>query len=631
MSILTSVWRRVGTRLYLALAFTVVLTAVSSSVGVWYFERSVDASERVLMVTLPSQKASWESAREVDRLRLMGLGLVALSDAPEVSVDAVEVTASIQRLDELLGLVSGSEGLVTHRELVQEDFYSLAAVIDGLVLYRSAWEAVGLEADALRAALDGVGGEERLVLSAGLGAPDLAALDVSWVSMSALGERGVELSLVEDVYRVRAAQLELSSRGGELAESLSGRGGALEDSVAGLVALAEQESALALEESVKSFGQGRVVLAGISLLGMVAATLVAWFWVGQGVVQRLSRLSERMLLMAGGDIESPMPGGGQDEIGQLSDALEVWRQQSLEVRRLNLVERLYGELNDAHEELKRMQDRLVAQEKLAALGELVAGVAHEISNPLNFVQNFSRASADLYDELEETVGKYLDSMSEDDRGLVEEIADDLKDSLKRVEQNGARALEIVARMRDLGMAGGEPVASDLATVVRDSVRQSCRGFCDEWGDFEVEPVFDLDAGVGLVPLVARDFGRALGNLVQNSCYAMRVRCRDDEQHVPELRVSVSADGDQALVSVWDNGVGIGEEHLGRIFNPFYTTREGISGAGLGLPIAADVVRRLGGHITVDTEVGDHTEFVVQVPRRHAGARGTVGASASVSP
>ena len=140
--------------------------------------------------------------------------------------------------------------------------------------------------------------------------------------------------------------------------------------------LSRAEPSSTLGQALESFDEGRVLLAIISIVSFAAAAMAAWLWVGNAVVRRLSILSERMRGMAAGDLETPVPEISRDEIGQLPDALEHFRQQALEVQRLNLVERLYGELQETNAELTRMQARLVAQEKLAALGELVSGVAH---------------------------------------------------------------------------------------------------------------------------------------------------------------------------------------------------------------------------------------------------------------
>ena len=169
-------------------------------------------------------------------------------------------------------------------------------------------------------------------------------------------------------------QQQLAARSGiqELGAELRQSSPAFEATFSQLTDAAGRESAIALESTVGSFDQGRVLLAVISLASVIAATLAAWLWVGNGMVRRLSRLSERMRRMADGDLEMPVPEVGQDEIGELAHALEVFRQQALEVQRLNLVEQLYAELQEANDEMRRMQDRLVAQEKLASPGERVS-------------------------------------------------------------------------------------------------------------------------------------------------------------------------------------------------------------------------------------------------------------------
>ncbi len=302
-----------------------------------------------------------------------------------------------------------------------------------------------------------------------------------------------------------------------------------------------------------------------------------------------------MRAMATGDLETPVPEVGRDEIGELADALEVFRQQALEVQRLNLVERLYGELREANEELQRMQDRLVAQGKLAALGELVSGVAHEISNPLNFVKNFSEGSVELYSELAEMMKGYRDAMTEDDAASLDDISQELTECLDRVSTNGSRALAIVERMRGLGVVGGEPTLTDLNVALQTAAQTGCNTFQAEWEDFSVQPVFDLDASLERVPLIEPDFAQAVVNLVSNACYSMRLKKREmGDRYEPLLTASSRQVDDEVEVRIRDNGTGIADDMVDRIFNPFFSTREGAMGAGLGLPIAADVARRAGG-------------------------------------
>ena len=621
MRFLIDAWRRIGTRLYIALGFAVLLTLVSSMVGVYYFERSGDLNFKVRTESVPVLESAWSAAREGERIR--SLGLVLLGDpataSVESSVEAVE--AVLGRLETELAAVGAVPALSEDAQDVYDAAVDLAELVDHIALNRDALSEANTVASELRSRVEaasasaGANQAALAVLSRAFLASDEPELDRMWDEFAGLSVTGgVDTSLGEEVYVARGQQLALLSRDRELAVAFDGASASLTNSVSGLVVGAQVESSAALESSARSFDEGRLLLAMISVASVVAATLAAWLWVGNGLVRRLSRLSERMRGMAAGDIETPIPEVSRDEVGELAGTLEVWRQQALEVQRLNLVERLYGELREANAELERMQERLVAQGKLAALGELVSGVAHEISNPLNFVKNFTEGSLESYKELTEVLNDYRSQMKEDDVALLDEISEDLTDSLQRVHSNGTRAFAIVERMSGLGVVGGELVPTNLNNVLQTAVQTGCDTFRANWEDFNVKPQFDLDNSVDRIPLVAHDFSEAVVNLVTNACYAMRQR-RETEGDGYELVLTVSTrlvEGEVAI-RVRDNGTGIADDVVERIFDPFFSTREGIMGAGLGLPIAADVARRAGGDLSVVTVYGEYAEFTLTLP------------------
>ena len=607
MSFFLNAWRRIGARLYLALGFSVLLTVFSGSLGVWYFERAGDSI--ALLDSGPSAALElvplvYSEARMVERV-----GWRALAGRSGL-VDRSVVDASLGETDRLLAGVIGSPGIDSARRGFRDVVYDLAGLVDELLLLDG---EIGEAEDvllSLSVRVSSLPMDSREVLQSALAAGSVPELDELWPDMSVLP---VDPELVQEVYAVWARRLALQDR--REAAFLLFQEGLADLSRAELVL--QQSTSGANEESVDaaaaSFDNGRFYLTAISVVGILAATLVAWFWVGRGVVLRLSRLSERMRGMARGDIDTPVPEVGRDEIGELAGALEVWRQQAIEVQRLNLVEKLYGELREAHDELGRMQERLVAQEKLAALGELVSGVAHEISNPLNFVKNFSEGSQELCVQLSDMIGEYRAQMTDDDQEYLDEILVDLNDSLGRVQSNGGRALAIVDRMRGLGITGGALALSDLNGAVSRGVQTGCESFLRDWPEFQVEQVLRLDPEAGETMMVQQDFGEAMMNLVQNACYAMQLRSRSQADYQAELLVSTLRTPAGLEIRVRDNGTGISEDVLGHIFNPFFSTRDGVLGAGLGLPISQDILRRLGGHLTVDTVPGDYTEFLVELP------------------
>ena len=625
MRFLIDKWRRIGTRLYLALGFAVALTLVSGAVGVYYFEQSGDLNYQVRSESVPALEGSWAAAREAERLRILGLEVVAESESGFQGLEADVVAKSLEQMTTALGEVSSVPALAADAQAVSDAAYALAEVIDNLAANQNDLLSINEVAADYRLRLtttsSDVGESEAAlsVLRQMLQADDEATLQGLWNEFTTLNAIGIDPAVAslgegEGVFYIRGLQLVLEANVRDLAASFDVSSAALENSVSSLLAVSNAHSSEALGMAVSSFDEGRTLLTAISVISVIVATLAAWLWVGNGMVRRLSRMSERMRGMADGDLETPVPEVGRDEIGELANALEVFRQQALEVQRLNLVEQLYEELRQANAELQRVQARLVAQEKLAALGELVSGVAHEISNPLNFVHNFSEGSLELYSELSEMLETYRDRMTAEDTALLDDISQELTNSLNRILSNGGRALVIVERMRGMGVVGGEPVMTDLNGVLQRAAQLGSETFSAEWQDFSIQPVFDLDASLGEAPLVERDFSEAILNLVSNACYAMRLkRDASDDSYEPMLAISTRLAGDVAEIRVRDNGPGIPDDVVGRIFNPFFSTRDGALGAGLGLPIAADVARRLGGDMSVDTVYGEYAEFTMTVP------------------
>ena len=622
MRFLIDRWRGIGTKLYVGLGFAVVLTLISSAVGVYHFERSGDLNYQAETESVPALEAAWAAAREAGRLRVLGLQLLADAGAvPEGSVD--------KSLADLEAALAGTITLPTLRAdapVVQGAAYDLVEVIDTLSASQALSQVANANAASLRQALSAIptdtdtSKDGTRLLQQALQTGDQEALDAVWEDFRALTTQGLEQPVFDmgvgdqGVFAVRRQQLALQARERELVTDFNSNSAVLEESTSTLLDGARTHNTTTLRKTVESLDEGRVVLATISVVSVVAATLAAWLWVGNAVIRRLSRMSQLMHNMAAGDLETPVPEVGKDEIGQLAEALEHFRRQALEVQRLNLVEKLYGELREANAELQQMQRRLVAQEKLAALGELVSGVAHEINNPLNFVKNFSEGSLDLYRELTEMLDRYRDGLSAKDASLLDEISEELTQNLNRIARNGGRALVIVQRMQRLSAGGGALVRTNLNVVLHQAANWGCRSFVAERTDFQVAPVFDLDDSVGEQMLVERDFSEAIMNLVTNACSAMRAK-QDElgEAYSPVLTVSSHMTNGVVEVRVRDNGTGIADEMVDQIFNPFFTTGEGTQRMGLGLSITADVVRQLGGDLDVDTAYGEYAEFIMRIP------------------
>jgi GAF domain-containing protein len=280
------------------------------------------------------------------------------------------------------------------------------------------------------------------------------------------------------------------------------------------------------------------------------------------------------------------------------------------------------ELSQSLEDLHAAQDRLIQTEKLASLGQLTAGIAHEIKNPLNFINNFSAVSVELIDELGEVLAPaLLDDKTREDTG---ELARLLKDNLRKVVQHGKRADSIVKNMLlHSREGGGERRAVDINALVGESLNLAYHGARAEKQNFQIRLEQDFDPDAGNVELLPQEITRVLLNLISNGFYsAMRRRAENEVNgYEPALVAATRNLGDRVEIRIRDNGCGISPDVKEKMFNPFFTTKPPGEGTGLGLSLSHDiVVKQHAGSIEVDTQPGEFTEFRVVLPRAAASAR-----------
>ena len=267
--------------------------------------------------------------------------------------------------------------------------------------------------------------------------------------------------------------------------------------------------------------------------------------------------------------------------------------------------------------MRTAQHRLVQTEKLASLGQLTAGIAHEIKNPLNFVNNFSAVSVELIDELHESLGgAHLDTKL---RSEIGEIADTQQSNLDKVVQHGKRADSIVKNMLLHSRQGsGEHRPVDINALVDESLNLAYHGARAEKQGFDITLERFFDPAAGDIDLFPQEITRVLLNLISNGFYAATKRKAeaDGGDYEPTLAAATKNLGDSVEIRIRDNGTGIPPEARAKLFNPFFTTKPAGEGTGLGLSISHDIiVEQHGGSIEVETQPGSFTEFRIVLPRK----------------
>jgi signal transduction histidine kinase len=327
-------------------------------------------------------------------------------------------------------------------------------------------------------------------------------------------------------------------------------------------------------------------------------------------------------LMRDGAVEGVLllgrPGPGPFSQRQI-DLVQTFADQAViaieNVRLFEQVQERTKELSLSLEELRTAQDRLVQTEKLASLGQLTAGIAHEIKNPLNFVNNFSALSGELIDELNEVLTSA--TLDKKTREEIDELTHMLKGNLEKVVQHGKRADSIVKNMLLHSREGsGEHRPADINTIVEESLNLAYHGARAERSGFNITLKRDLDPEAGMIDLYPQEITRVFLNLISNGFYAATKRKEAGEDGFePTLSATTKDLGNAVEIRIRDNGTGIPAEVKEKMFNPFFTTKPAGEGTGLGLSMSHDiVVKQHGGKIDVDTKPGVFTEFIITLPR-----------------
>ena len=343
----------------------------------------------------------------------------------------------------------------------------------------------------------------------------------------------------------------------------------------------------------------------------------------QGFIQvRGAALQQWVKRLVVGDLDFFVHMEGKDEICMYGRVLEALRQSLIRSRDLELAQKeLSEELRQSNDTLKSTldrlrttQDQIISQQKLAELGELSAGVAHEIRNPLQFIKNFAESSRLFVKDLAQLLARPEDLGSKDAQEEIAELAGDLSDNMERISNHCERANRIVSDMLDLRRDGSQKFSPvDINKLLVEQAMLAYQAARAQESGFNMSIKRDLDADIGEISAVPRNLSRVFINIVTNAFHAMAEKSRTDDDFEPTLWLKTRRTDDAVEVRIRDNGTGMTPEVMTRVFNPFFTTKDPNKGTGLGMSLSHDVIREHGGTITPESVEGEYTEMILQIP------------------
>jgi len=467
--------------------------------------------------------------------------------------------------------------------------------------------------------------EAAATAKAGLDA-DLKA--ISAVDPAVVAAIGREVDAMTDLARQAgvAYSSDDSAAGNALLEQAKSHVLRIDDAIDRIVDRVEQQAVARRDASTRQ-AELAVKLAIVGGIGALVLALGFTALTVRSITVPLKQLERSMASITRGELNVAMPPTGVNEIGAMTRTLGMLRDSLIERDRLERErQRAEAEIRVARDaaeaalhDLKAAQANLIQAEKMASLGQLTAGIAHEIKNPLNFVNNFASLSIGLLDELKAAAASAFAALDQRQRSQVDEVTELLTGNLERIAEHGKRADNIVKSMLAHSRSGGGDRQSvDLNGLVEEALNLAYHGARAQDQNFNI--TLDREYGTDIAPvdLVLQDMTRVFLNLFGNGFYAANKRQRaiNNGAFRPVLSVTTRDLGKAVEVRVRDNGIGIPDDIRDKLFQPFFTTKPTGEGTGLGLSISYEIVtKQHGGTIKVASEVGAFTEFIVSLPRR----------------
>ena len=361
---------------------------------------------------------------------------------------------------------------------------------------------------------------------------------------------------------------------------------------------------------------------GIFIASSLVALVLGYF-VSRQITGGLTALKAGAMALGRGELGHRIELDTRDEMEDLGGAFNDMSGRLAKAREEltqahELEKRKGEELSEALQQLKKAQDQLVVQQKMASLGTLTAGIAHEIKNPLNFVTNFAEISTSLVTDVRDSLTSQKDRIDPKEFDFIADTLSDLDQNVAKIREHGKRADGIVKGMlmHSRGQRGQHQPAN-LNSMVAEYVKLAYHGIRAQDINFNVTIEESYDPAIGNVDMVAHDLSRAILNIANNACYAAYAKAKSaGPDFKPTLRVSTSNGNGQAEIRIRDNGDGIPENIRQKIFEPFFTTKPAGSGTGLGLSMTYDIiVQEHKGQLRVDSQPGQYAEFIITIPRK----------------